>query len=221
MGIHICTAAETICLKTGFCLDAESHSSAGNRIVLQLGTGTVEIAPEEIASIQALPSNALSDHPASQPVQGQPTAIDVLTQAAYQQGLGRYEDFVRSVAKIESGLKQTAVSPKGAIGLMQLMPGTASELRVDSHDAAENALGGAKYLRSLLIRYHGDSALALAAYNAGPAAVDRFHGVPPYEETRAYVVRVLREYEREHGNHTGVQIAGKSPAAHPPASSGQ
>ena len=81
---------------------------------------------------------------------------------------------------------------------MQLMPTTAAELGFDAHNASENAVGGAKYLRSLLIRYHGNSALALAAYNAGPAAVDRFHGMPPFEETRNYVARVLREYRREH-----------------------
>jgi soluble lytic murein transglycosylase-like protein len=79
---------------------------------------------------------------------------------------------------------------------MQLMPATAAQLGVKAQDAVENALGGAKYLRELLLRYKGDARLALAAYNAGPAAVDRYHGIPPYPETIAYVNRVLREYEK-------------------------
>jgi soluble lytic murein transglycosylase-like protein len=81
---------------------------------------------------------------------------------------------------------------------MQLIPSTAAELGVNANQADENARGGAKYLRTLLLRYHGDSVLALAAYNAGPGAVDKFGGVPPYEETRRYVLKVLREYERQH-----------------------
>jgi len=109
---------------------------------------------------------------------------------------GLDEDFVGSVAKVESGLRQTAISKKGAIGLMQLMPSTAAELRVNPTRAPENAKGGAMYLRDLLIRYQGNSALALAAYNAGPGAVAKFGGVPPFEETRRYIVLVLREYGR-------------------------
>ena len=115
---------------------------------------------------------------------------------------------IRAVMRIESRGDQRATSPRGALGLMQLMPNTAAALGYDPHKALENALGGATYLRSLLIRYHGDSALALAAYNAGPAAVDRFHGIPPYEQTVRYITRVLREYQREQ------QQQGK--ATHPP-----
>jgi soluble lytic murein transglycosylase-like protein len=129
----------------------------------------------------------LSQHDTQQP-------DSILNHAAYAEGLD--EDFVHSVAKVESGLRQTAVSKKGAIGLMQLMPSTAAELGVDPTRAPDNAQGGAMYLRDLLIRYRGNSALALAAYNAGPGAVARFGGVPPYEETRRYVVLVLREYGR-------------------------
>ncbi len=120
---------------------------------------------------------------------------EVVSTAAFEQGLDA--EFVRSVAKVESNLQPGAVSPKGAVGLMQLMPSTATALGVDAKDVGQNAHGGAKYLRELLIKYHGDSALALAAYNAGPGAVAKFKGVPPYTETRAYVVRVLREYEKE------------------------
>lgn len=197
--VDICSGSETICLKTGFCLEAESHSATADAFVLHVASGTLEISPGEVASIQVLSTESSGNAaPVQAAVQPTANAYDLLSKAAYQQGLGSYADFVRSVAKVESGLQQTSVSPKGAAGLMQLMPATAADMGVDPRDAFENALGGAKYLRFLLIRYHGDSALALAAYNAGPAAVDRFHGIPPYRETRNYVVRVLHEYEREH-----------------------
>ncbi len=110
------------------------------------------------------------------------------------------EAFVLSVMKAESGFRPDAVSPKGAIGLMQLMPETARELGVDPRNPHENAEGGAQYLRDLLARYEGSPdqvLLALAAYNAGPAAVERYHGVPPYRETREYILRVLKNWMPE------------------------
>jgi soluble lytic murein transglycosylase-like protein len=119
----------------------------------------------------------------------------LLLNAAVAQGVDAA--FVRSVAKVESGLRQDAVSHKGALGLMQLMPQTALQLEVNPVQADDNALGGAKYLRQLLLQYHGDSVLALAAYNAGPRAVAKFGGVPPYAETQRYIVRVLNEYQRQ------------------------
>jgi soluble lytic murein transglycosylase-like protein len=128
----------------------------------------------------------------------QPQAVlpqAVLKVAAERAGVD--ELFVRSVAKVESGLRQEAVSKKGALGLMQLMPGTAAELGVDPLQADQNASGGAKYLRALLEQYRYNPVLALAAYNAGPRAVTRYGGVPPYYETRTYVVRVLKEYDRQ------------------------
>jgi len=107
-------------------------------------------------------------------------------------------DFVSSVVSAESGFNSRAVSPKGAQGLMQLMPGTASQLGVDNaFDAAKNTDGGTRYLRMLLERFHFDVAKALAAYNAGPLRVDQHNGVPPYLETRKYVARIINDYNRK------------------------
>jgi soluble lytic murein transglycosylase-like protein len=107
-------------------------------------------------------------------------------------------DFIRSVIKAESGFHQNAVSSKGALGLMQLMPGTASELGVtDPFDPNSNVEGGTKYLRDLLEKYNFDVNKALAAYNAGPKRVDRYHGVPPYNETQAYISRIIRDFNRQ------------------------
>jgi soluble lytic murein transglycosylase-like protein len=105
---------------------------------------------------------------------------------------------VKAVIAAESAFDPGALSPKGAMGLMQLMPGTAKDLGVDEpfHDE-QNVHGGTRYLRTLYDRY-GDWLRTLAAYNAGPQAVDRYDGVPPYEETREYVQRVLSYYRRFH-----------------------
>jgi soluble lytic murein transglycosylase-like protein len=123
------------------------------------------------------------------------------------------EDLLASVVKAESGGRVMAVSRTGARGLMQLMPGTATELGVaDAFRPDQNIAGGTAYLDQLLVRYHDNAALALAAYNAGPGAVDKYHGVPPYRETRAYVARVIREFNRRKSQaaKSGTQIAGLS-----------
>lgn len=107
-------------------------------------------------------------------------------------------DFINSVIRAESGFNSRAVSKKGARGLMQLMPGTASKLGVtNSFDPNSNVEGGTKYLRELLEKYNYDVPKALAAYNAGPGRVDRYKGVPPYFETRSYVARIIRDYNRK------------------------
>jgi soluble lytic murein transglycosylase-like protein len=107
-------------------------------------------------------------------------------------------DLVNSVIHAESGFNSHAISPKGARGLMQLMPSTASALGVnDAFDPEANVGGGSRYLRELLERYNFDLVKALAAYNAGPGRVEQYQGVPPFHETRAYVARIVHEYNRK------------------------
>lgn len=189
--VSVCLGRERVCLRNGFCLDADSHAENAGVLIVRVGSGSLELPASEVARIQSIPA---ADPDITVGLQAQPTAQDPLKHAAESTGLP--EALIRSVARIESGFDQNAVSAKGAIGLMQLMPATAATLGVNPNSAIENAQGGAMYLRSLLLRYHGDSALALAAYNAGPGAVKRFGNVPPYEETRRYVVKVLKEYAR-------------------------
>lgn len=110
----------------------------------------------------------------------------------YSRDFGVDRSLVKAVIHAESSYNPNALSPKGARGLMQLMPGTAQDLKVaDSFDPQDNIRGGVRYLRFLLDTFNGDVPLALAAYNAGLAKVARYGGVPPYEETRNYVARVL------------------------------
>jgi len=121
---------------------------------------------------------------------------DVITGAGERHQID--PDFINSVIRAESGFHQHAVSKKGAQGLMQLMPGTASQLGVaNAFDPNANVEGGTKYLRELLEKYNYDVPKALAAYNAGPKRVDQYHGIPPYYETQAYIARIIRDFNRQ------------------------
>jgi len=127
----------------------------------------------------------------------QPVSLDQVVKDAS----GKHQidpDFINSVIRAESGFNSRAVSKKGAQGLMQLMPQTASQLGVtNSLDPNANIEGGTKYLRELLEKYNFDVAKALAAYNAGPRRVEQYKGVPPYYETRAYIARIIRDFNRQ------------------------
>ena len=117
----------------------------------------------------------------------------IVKRAADQFGVDIH--FIKAIIKAESGFDQEAVSKKGAKGLMQLMPGTASDMEViDPLDPEENIVGGTRYFSLLLKRFKNNKALALAAYNAGPENVENYNGIPPFPETKAFVERVMRYY---------------------------
>lgn len=155
-----------------------------------------EILITNLPARRELPPRAAAAGKPAVPVDGAEAPPDMVlmiggTAARY----GFDPALIRAVVAAESGFDHRAVSKKGARGLMQLMPGTASSYGVrDVHDPASNLDAGVAYLRDLMTRYDGDLTLALAAYNAGPEAVARYGGVPPYEETRKYLGRIRRFY---------------------------
>ena len=123
---------------------------------------------------------------------GKGSIKQMLVDAARKHGVD--ESLVLAVANAESGYRSDAVSSVGAVGVMQLMPGTAASLGVtDSFDAKQNIDGGVRYLKQMLSRFGGNISLALAAYNAGPGAVEKYDGIPPYNETQAYVKNILAD----------------------------
>jgi hypothetical protein len=196
-------AAERVLLANGFDMRCSHHAQVGQMIRLYTGAGEgsyIEFRPEEITGYEAVP-DAAPVEPArtgTKPVEAKLSPADLhemLAVAGQQHNVDA--DLLASVVKAESNGNTRAVSRAGARGLMQLMPGTAAEQGVnDSFSADQNVRGGSAYLNELLIRYHDNVALALAAYNAGPAAVDKYRGIPPYHETRAYVARVIHEFNR-------------------------
>jgi len=199
-------AGEYVVLGNGFRIHADRHETDGAVVRVFDGAGTSEFPvasissfePEEAAPVERLIAVPVLPAPAASIVPMTP--FDMAASAARKYALP--ESFVASVMRAESGFNPAAVSPKGATGLMQLMPETARKLGVDPKDPKQNAEGGAQYLRDLLKLYQDrpdQVLLALAAYNAGPAAVERYHGVPPYEETRQYILRVLKHWD-QNGN---------------------
>jgi soluble lytic murein transglycosylase-like protein len=143
-----------------------------------------------------------SDNQPPRPTSPGPSEIHQLIQEAARKN-GVSAAFVKSVVAAESNFNAGAISPKGAIGLMQLMPETARQYGADPSNPQQNIDAGTRYLKVLMNRYRKSRnplAHAIAAYNAGPGVVDRYRGLPPYRETRAYVVRVmgfLRQFERD------------------------
>ena len=207
-------AGENIVLHSGSRLSADRHEIDGSTIRIFSGDGMTEIPVSQVASVESVQSAAPvvllaeampeampeAPPPAVVPEIPKPAVVDLTPQGLAKAVALKYDlpsAFVAGVMRAESGFNPSAVSPKGAIGLMQLMPATARDLGVDPRNPGQNADAGARYLRDLLARYEDKPdqvVLALAAYNAGPAAVDKYHGVPPYRETREYILRVLKAW---------------------------
>ncbi|MGD0668903.1 MAG: lytic transglycosylase domain-containing protein [Bryobacteraceae bacterium] len=195
-------AGEFAVFASGSRLHVDSHELAGSQVRLYSGTGYTELAASAIAGFE--PDGMAAPEPAPQ---GKPEKPDSVTSMAPQQladaaadkyGLPR--QLVRSVMAAESGFDPRALSPKGAVGLMQLMPVTAQDLGADPSDPAQNVDAGARYLRDLLLRYDGHLWHALAAYNAGPEALEKYHNqIPPYRETIRYIERIDRDLKRTTG----------------------
>lgn len=195
-------AGEYAVLSTGFRIHAERHEVEGSSIKLFTKDGLIEVPASSVTSFESEEYVAPAPVPmaVAAPVAPAPKSTDPKTlvrEAAVRNSLP--PAFVASVAKAESAMKQSAVSPKGAIGVMQLMPGTAKALDADPHDTEQNIDAGTRLLRDLLVKYEGDVVKALAAYNAGPGAVDKYNGLPPYRETQDYVNKVIRDYQKTSG----------------------
>jgi len=199
--------AEVAVLRNGRSIHYVRKEQLGDTTRLYTTDGYIDVLSEQIASfeVEDTPPAPSPETAAQQPIvtnpvsPAQPVANnkvdldEVVRQASQRRQLD--PDFVNSVIKAESNFHPRAVSPKGAQGLMQLMPGTAAQLGVsDPFDPKANVEAGTTYLSSLLDLYHDDPIKALAAYNAGPQRVEQYHGVPPYRETHAYISRIVRDF---------------------------
>jgi len=191
---------EYVVLSSGLKLRADRHEQSGSLIRLFYNGGVTElpaklvsgfeeeevVTPEPVAAVIAPAVTTQAQDPKT-----------LVRDAAKRSGLP--PEFVESVAQVESGFRPGAISPKGALGVMQLMPETARTLGADPRDTAQNIDAGTRLLRELLLKYDGDVVKALAAYNAGQGAVDKYQGLPPYNETRWYVKKVIDAYQKAVG----------------------
>lgn len=198
-----CVAGEYAVLASGARMRVDRHEAAGKTIKLYNADGYIEMDAAQIRAFE--PDDRVAPEPPPLPAAAEPpvpeneqpvalSPIELADAAADRYGLPYW--LVREVMHVESGFQSQAVSPKGAIGLMQLMPQTAKVLGADPKDPAQNADAGARYLRELLDKYDGRLWMALAAYNAGPGAVDKYKRVPPYRETINYINRIDQERKK-------------------------
>ena len=203
-------SADTLFLRVGTTLKIDGlwcdqkickASIPGGEVELK-ASEVVRVEPDEEVDIEIAPADSASADSAPAGSAAPRTIEQLIAEAARRYALPR--SLVRAVARAESALRPNAVSPKGAQGVMQLMPGTARELGVENaFDAAQNIDAGVRLLRRLLEKYEGRVAEALAAYNAGPGAVAKHRGVPPYRETRQYVRKIVKEFERSEAEDAG------------------
>jgi hypothetical protein len=196
LGMSVCAAgADFAVLNNGFSIRHERREVVGSvtRLYLSVDSnGYVDVPTVDIDRFE----KDLSAPSAKKTLNSSQQMDEVINAVSGRHHLD--PDLINSVIYAESGFNPRAVSRKGAQGLMQLMPQTASRLGVaDAFDAGDNVEGGTRYLRELLERYNFDLIKALAAYNAGPQRVEQYHGVPPYYETQAYVAGIIRDFNRK------------------------
>ncbi|HMK29299.1 MAG TPA: lytic transglycosylase domain-containing protein [Terriglobales bacterium] len=181
-------------LRNGFSIRHARHQEVGSNTRLFFSSaadsGYTDVPTEDILGFEPAPAIL------SEPAAPRPAVPDLIKAASQKHAID--VDLLSSVIHAESGFNPNAISSKGAQGLMQLMPDTASKLGVkNAFEPGENIDAGTRYLRELLVRYNNDLIKALAAYNAGPQRVEQYHGVPPYRETHVYVARIVREFNRK------------------------
>jgi hypothetical protein len=188
LGVGTTVRAEIAVLTNGEVLKVKEHRSEESGVVVLVLSGGGEVGfPASILR------GFVPDEVVDEVLSGEGDVATLARAAAERYGVD--PDLILAVVGVESSFRPDAVSPKGAQGLMQLMPGTAAELGIaDAFDAASNLDGGTRHLQALLRLYRGDLRRALAAYNAGAGAVARHGGVPPYRETQEYVRKVMRRY---------------------------
>jgi len=221
-------ASERVTLRSGFdvvCDHQRPMNGAVRLFLTQAEDNYVDVLPSDIVREEAVPDatpvavlNSKQDASSTaSSAQKKSVALPMLlAQASAAHHID--VDLLASVIRAESNGNPRAVSRTGAQGLMQLMPGTAAGLGVrDSFVPEQNIAGGTAYLDWLLTRYHDDPALALAAYNAGPEAVDKYHGIPPYAETRQYVARVIHDFNRRKKHLVPATATSQMAAAHAPS----
>jgi soluble lytic murein transglycosylase-like protein len=196
--VGIATAGEYAVLASGARLRVDRHEADGAKVRLYHAGGYIEVESGQVLGFEAAeepaPAPAIAPETLAAPAVRQPGPLELADAAADKYGLPRA--LVRSVMAAESGMQPNAVSPKGAIGLMQLMPATAQVLGADPWDPAQNVDAGTRYLRDLLVKYDGALWHALAAYNAGSGAVEKYKGIPPYAETIRYIGAIQGRLDR-------------------------
>ncbi len=222
-------AMERVTLQSGFTVDCARHETVGDHVRLFTGSGSdyQEFTAGQVAGIELFPDPPKPVDPAATAVFAASSAQhpgvgmdSLLVHAGAQHNID--VELLASVIHAESGYNTHAVSRTGAKGLMQLMPRTGRTYGArDLFKAEDNIAAGTAFLDELLKRYHDNLALALAAYNAGPGAVERYHGIPPFRETRAYVSRVINEFYRRKTETTTkpvspivTSVAVSAPASH-------
>jgi soluble lytic murein transglycosylase-like protein len=189
------SSAEVAILRNGFSIRLQRHEPREGVSRLYFAdspSNYVEVPTDQIVRFEA---EEPPPAPALNPTL--PTSLEEMVSTASRSN-HIDPDLIMALIRAESGFNANAVSPKGARGLMQLMPQTASRLGVDDPlDPVANVKGGTRYLRELLDLYHNDLVKALAAYNAGPKRVEQYRGVPPYSETQTYIAKVIDDFNRK------------------------